>query len=74
MYTDFVWLQLILKSFKLYTSNLFPIKEPFFFAQRNKYIVSKISYLKMSARMKVRAGRALTVADANVAEVYFIPK
>lgn len=31
-------------------------------------------YLKQSARIKVMAGRTLTTADANVAEVYFIPK
>lgn len=32
------------------------------------------SNLKMMAIMKVRAGRTLTVADAYVADVYFIPK
>lgn len=30
--------------------------------------------LKKTAIMKVMAGRTLTTADANVAEVYFIPR
>lgn len=35
---------------------------------------TSIFHLKQSAIRKVIAGRAFVVADANVAEVYFIPK
>lgn len=35
--------------------------------------ISTFNYLKISAKMKVMAGRILAVAEANVAEVYVIP-
>jgi hypothetical protein len=35
--------------------------------------ILSFNYLKISAKMKVIAGRIFAVADANVAEVYVIP-
>lgn len=42
--------------------------------QESKRIINLNLYLKQSASTKVMAGRTLTVADANVAVVYFIPR